>query len=106
MITYSQTVGRATNNQAEYEALLAALSKASELGCEEVEVRSDSNLVIKQMRGEYKVEAPELVNSHMRAKSLERNFKSVSYVHVPREENRVADKLVNLALKMLEESRD
>jgi ribonuclease HI len=91
-------LGNATNNVAEYSALLCGLERAEELGADEVEVRSDSELVVRQMRGEYRVRHPGLRQLVSRAHELARAFASVEYVHVRRELNREADRLANRAI--------
>lgn len=92
------TLGTATNNVAEYTALLKALEHVAGLKVKRVEVHSDSELMVKQMRGEYRVKNPELQDLYREAKDLERNFDRVTYTHVRREQNSRADKLCNEAL--------
>ena len=91
-------LGEATNNVAEYRALLLGLERARTLGAKSVEVRSDSELLVRQMNGEYKVKNEGLRELVTRARALERGFASVVYVHVRREQNREADRLANLAI--------
>jgi len=91
-------IGEATNNVAEYRALLMGLERAAELGASTVEVRSDSELVVKQLRGEYRVRSVALRDLFERAKQLSTAFQSVDYVHVRRELNRDADRLANRAI--------
>jgi ribonuclease HI len=93
-----EAIGVATNNVAEYRALIAGLAKAVELAVPEVEVRSDSELLVKQMRGEYRVKNPALRTLSLEAANLARRLARVAYVHVPREHNELADRLVNDAL--------
>ena len=93
-----ETIGVATNNVAEYRALVAGLAKAVELGLEELEVVSDSELVVKQMRGEYKVKNAALAELKAEAESLARRLPKVVYTAVRREHNELADRLVNEAL--------
>jgi ribonuclease HI len=93
-----EAIGTATNNVAEYRALLAGLEKALELGVNELEVVSDSELLVKQMRGQYKVKNAALRDLSLQAASLAREFGSVSYTAVRREHNELADQLVNEAL--------
>ncbi len=93
-----EPIGEATNNVAEYRGLVAGLSRAYELGAPEVEVRSDSELLVKQMRGEYRVKNPALRTLSLEAAQLARTIGRVEYVHVPRERNELADRLVNEAL--------
>jgi probable phosphoglycerate mutase len=93
-----ETIGVATNNVAEYRALIAGLEKAVELGIEELEVVSDSELLVKQMQGEYKVKNEALRDLNDEASFLERKLGRVRYKAVRREHNELADKLVNEAL--------
>jgi probable phosphoglycerate mutase len=93
-----ETIGVATNNVAEYRGLVAGLAKAVELGIDEVEVVSDSELLVKQMRGEYKVKNEALRELSLEATRLARQLKNVSYTAVRRAHNELADKLVNEAL--------
>jgi ribonuclease HI len=92
------TIGVATNNVAEYRALTAGLARALELGLGEVEVVSDSELLVKQMRGEYKVKNAALRELSLEAARLAREIGKVSYRAVRREHNELADSLVNEAL--------
>jgi ribonuclease HI len=96
--TVSQAIGHGTNNQAEYRGAIGALEAALALGAREVELRMDSELVVRQLIGEYKVRNPALIKLHSRVLHLRRRFERVSIVHVPREQNKVADKLANQAL--------
>jgi len=91
-------LGRATNNVAEYEALLHALRWALERGAREVRVFSDSELVVKQMGGVYKVKHPDMAPRHREAQALLRRFGKASIAHVRREQNREADRLANRAV--------
>jgi len=91
-------IGVATNNVAEYRALIAGLEKAVELGIGELEVVSDSELLVKQMQGEYRVKNEALRELNDEANSLERKLGRVRYTAVRREHNELADKLVNEAL--------
>ena len=93
-----ETIGVATNNVAEYRALIAGLEKAIELGIDELEVVSDSELLVKQMQGEYRVKNEALRELNDEANSLERKLGRVRYKAVRREHNELADKLVNQAL--------
>jgi ribonuclease HI len=93
-----EAIGVATNNVAEYRGLLAGLEAALERGVEEVEVVSDSELVVKQMRGEYKVKNETLRDLVDAAHALESRFRRVTYTAVRREHNELADRLVNEAL--------
>ena len=91
-------IGVATNNVAEYTALLNGLRRAVELGVTEVEVVSDSELMVKQMRGEYKIKNAALRELALEAARLARALGSVTYTAVRREHNKLADQLVNDAL--------
>ena len=93
-----ETIGVATNNVAEYSALIAGLQAALERGVVEVEVVSDSELLVKQMRGEYKVKNEALRDLSLQATRLARQLDKVEYRHVPRADNELADSLVNAAL--------
>jgi probable phosphoglycerate mutase len=102
LAAHGETIGVATNNVAEYRALVAGLEKAVELGVDEVEVVSDSELLVKQMRGEYKVKNAALRELSEEAAGVARRLRSVSYTAVRREHNELADRLVNEALDALE----
>jgi len=93
-----ERVGRATNNRAEYEGLIKALEVAADYGFEEVRIRSDSELVVKQLRGEWDTNDPGLRKRRVRARELLTQFDSWSIEHVPRELNERADELANEAL--------
>ena len=93
-----ERIGVATNNVAEYRALLAGLEKALELGVTELEVVSDSELLVKQMRGEYKVKNDALRALHGEASELAEELETVAYTAVRRAHNELADSLVNEAL--------
>jgi probable phosphoglycerate mutase len=93
-----QAIGLATNNVAEYSGLIAGLRKAAELHVPDVEVVSDSELMVKQMRGEYRVKNAALRALSVEAASLAREFANVEYRHVKRAHNELADRLVNEAL--------
>ena len=93
-----EAIGVATNNVAEYRALVAGLERALELGVDELEVVSDSELVVKQMRGEYRVKNEALRELSLAAARLARDLGSVTYTAVRREHNELADRLVNEAL--------
>jgi ribonuclease HI len=98
LAAHGEAIGTATNNVAEYRALIAGLEKALELGADDLEVVSDSELLVKQMRGEYKVKNAALRELASRAASLAGKLGSVSYTAVRREHNELADQLVNEAL--------
>jgi len=94
----SQAIGHSTNNQAEYRGAIAALEAALGLGANEVELRMDSELIVRQLSGRYKVRNPKLIPLHNRMLYLRTRFDRVSIVHVPRAQNKVADRLANAAL--------
>ena len=98
LAAHGEAIGVATNNVAEYSALIAGLEKAVELQIGELEVISDSELMVKQMRGEYKVKNEALRELSLRAAGLARKLGSVTYTAVRREHNKLADQLVNEAL--------
>ena len=93
-----EAIGIATNNVAEYRALIAGLERAIELGVSELEVVSDSELLVKQMRGEYRVKNAALIDLSLEAGRLARRLGAVRYTAVRREHNELADRLVNEAL--------
>ena len=93
-----EAIGVATNNVAEYSALVAGLRHAADAGVRELEVRSDSELMVKQMRGEYRVKNRDLQELFLDASRAAREVGSVTYTHVRREHNALADRLVNEAL--------
>lgn len=95
---YGEYLGEQTNNFAEYSALISALKRAKELGATEVECKLDSELVTKQMRGEYKVKEPGLQKLFVQAYNAAAQFKKVTYHHIFRESNKEADKQVNETL--------
>lgn len=97
-LVHAGYLGEATNNVAEYQALLWALAEARRRGFEAVEVRSDSELMVKQMRGEYRVKHPRLRGLHAKAAALARAFRAFSIRHVPRGDNAEADALANRAI--------
>jgi len=94
----AQLLGTATNNVAEYRALLLGLARAKELGASEIEVVGDSELIAKQVQGTYKVKHPAMRLLYLEAMHALRDFERWSIRTVPRAQNAHADKLVNLAL--------
>jgi ribonuclease HI len=93
-----EAIGVTTNNVAEYSALVAGLERAVEAGVSDLEVVSDSELMVKQMRGEYKVKNRALQDLFLDASRLARTIRKVTYTAVRREHNELADSLVNEAL--------
>lgn len=91
-------LGKTTNNVAEYAGLIAALTRAERQGLERLEVFSDSELLVRQINGQYKVKAPHLVPLFLRALKLRRSFPRFALRHVPRGENSHADGLANRAI--------
>ncbi len=98
LAAHGERIGVATNNVAEYRALIAGLEKALELGLEAVGVVSDSELLVNQMTGEYRVKNEALQKLYSEASRLARRIGDVSYTAVRREQNELADRLVNEAL--------
>lgn len=96
--TISKYIGVATNNHAEYMALIAALEKAHQLKAHEVDCYLDSELLVKQLKREYRVKEPNLASLFTKVWNLAINFKKINFYHVRREKNKEADKLVNQAL--------
>lgn len=94
----SEYIGRATNNQAEYKALIAALEKAKSTGAMEIEAFLDSELAVKQLNREYKVKDKDLAPLFLRVYNISLGFKKIVFKHIRREKNELADKLVNQAL--------
>lgn len=91
-------LGRATNNQAEYHALIAALQQAAHLGAQSVTCYLDSELIVKQLHREYRVKDPILGQLFLKVWGIAGKFSSVSFHHIRREHNKEADALVNAAL--------
>jgi ribonuclease HI len=94
----AETIGHATNNVAEYRALLLGIERAGTLGARELELVGDSELIVRQVRGEYRVKDAALRELHRQVAAALRNFDRWSIRNVPREENEHADRLVNEAL--------
>jgi ribonuclease HI len=98
LVTLGRFIGRATNNVAEYRALITALEQAKKLGAKRVQVRGDSELIIKQIKGEYKVKHPDMRELYDIATALMDEFDHVDIGHNLRHKNELADKLANLAM--------
>lgn len=94
----SEAIGRATNNEAEYRALLAGLQAALDAGVSDLLVRLDSELLVQQVTGAYRVKAANLKPYFDQVRRLMVRFTAVRFEHVPRERNSVADDLANAAL--------
>lgn len=98
LVTLGRFIGRATNNVAEYRALITGLEKALELGAKRINIRGDSELIIRQMLGQYRVKNPDLKELYDEAQALYRQFEHARIEHNYREKNTLADKLANLAM--------
>lgn len=99
LATISRSIGRATNNQAEYRALIAVLEEAHRLGATEAIVYLDSELAVRQLNGRYRVKNAALKTLHNDVRRLLGQLSSFSITHVPRQQNAEADRLANIALK-------
>jgi ribonuclease HI len=98
VVEEANTIGTATNNVAEYTALIEGLELAAELGVKKLDIFSDSELLVKQMNGEYRVKNPDLLELYQEAKRLAAGFEKVTLKHVRREQNARADAIGNEAL--------
>ena len=94
----SRRIGQATNNQAEYRAIIAALEEATRLGASDVDIRSDSQLVVSQINGAWRVRKPALKPLYHRVEQLQCQFQGFTITYVPRQQNMGADNLAHLAL--------
>ncbi len=95
----SQPIGLATNNQAEYRGIITALEEAIRLGVDQVDMRSDSELLVRQINGEYRVKNASLKPLHQKIKQLQSQLQAFTIIHIPRQQNKEADNLANIALK-------
>ena len=102
MAEVTDYLGVSTNNVAEYRALIMALGRALELGCKRIAVKMDSELVVKQLSGEYRVKDEKMIPLHAEVRRLLARFEGQSVEHVSRAANKHADKLVNAVLDALE----
>lgn len=91
-------LGKATNNQAEYEAVVLALTELKKLAATHILIRADSELAIRQLQGRYKVKSPHILPLYEKVRELAHSFESVSFEHIPREKNKQADRLANEAI--------
>lgn len=98
LATISRRIGRGTNNEAEYRAAIAVVEAAIALGATALELRMDSELIVRQLSGRYRVRNPALGRHYQRLEALRRQLQRFTVVHVPRERNKVADRLANAAL--------
>src|ERR1700710_1549091 len=99
LVTLGRFIGRATNNVAEYRALITGLLEAKKLGAKKIIVRGDSELIIKQMLGEYRVKNPDMKLLYDEAIGLFRQFAQAKIEHNLRHKNELADRLANLAME-------
>ncbi len=95
-------IGKSTNNEAEYKAVIEGLKACGEIGVEKAEFFIDSLLIVSQLNGNFKVKEPRMKSLFKEAKDVEKNIKLVKYTHVKREKNSEADKIVNDVLDSLE----
>ena len=95
----AEGLGEATNNVAEYTAVIRGLERARELGATDVLLRSDSQLLINQLNGRYRVKSPNLLPLHQRVRELAVSFDSIEFEHVRRERNVEADRLANAGVE-------
>jgi len=94
----SEFIGRATNNQAEYRAVIAAFDLIGKFEADEVNFFLDSELVVKQLKGEYRVKNQELAPFFLKIHNLKQKYKKISFTHIRREFNKEADRLANEAM--------
>ncbi len=99
--SFSRCIGTTTNNEAEYRAIIAALQKAVSLGAREVALKSDSELVVKQLNGRYRVKASTLKPLYQQVQKLQSFLGRLTITHIPRTANRKADSLANKALNLV-----
>ncbi|MFH1838231.1 MAG: ribonuclease HI family protein [Candidatus Kuenenbacteria bacterium] len=98
ILEFSEFIGNATNNQAEYKAVILALEEAKKLKAKEIDFYSDSELIVNQLNQKYKVKNKELSFLFLKVWNLSLNFNKITYTHILREQNKEADKLVNQIL--------
>jgi ribonuclease HI len=98
LVTLGRYIGKATNNIAEYRALITAMEEAKKLGAKRIKIRGDSELVVRQMTGVYRVRHPDLIPLHRQAKELLESFDQATIEHNYRDKNELADRLGNLAM--------
>lgn len=97
-LRFKKYIGHATNNQAEYRAVILALEEAKKIGGQELKFFLDSELVVRQLNEEYKIKDAELGKLFVQVWNLRQQFRRITFAHVPREQNRAADALVNQAI--------
>jgi ribonuclease HI len=98
VVTLGRFIGRATNNVAEYKALITAMKEALKLGARKVIIRGDSELIVRQMTGQYRVKNPDLRDLYDEAQHILHEFDEAKFEHNLRHKNELADKLANLAM--------
>lgn len=98
LLEHSRYIGETTNNQAEYAAVVDALHHAKELGADEIAFFLDSELVVKQLNGEYRVKDADLAQMFLKVHNARLAFRKVTFTHVRREQNKDADRLANEAM--------
>jgi len=98
IFSLSKFIGNTTNNQAEYRAVILGMEKAKELCAKDLDFFLDSELVVKQLRREYKIKNQDLASRFLEIHNLSQSFRNISYTHVRREFNKEADKLANEAM--------
>lgn len=98
LVTLGRFIGKATNNVAEYHALITSMKEAKRLGATKIKIRGDSELVVRQMNGVYRVKHPDLLPLYREAKDLFDSFEQASIEHNYRNKNELADRLGNLAM--------
>ncbi len=98
LASISQPIGLATNNQAEYRAIISALDYTLRLGANQVNMRSDSELVVNQINGQYRVKNTSLKPLYQKVKQLQTQLEGFTITHIPRQQNREADNLASKAL--------
>jgi ribonuclease HI len=98
LVTLGRFIGTCTNNVAEYRALITAMEEAKKLGAKKILIRGDSELIIKQMKGEYRVKHPDMKVLYEEAQDLIHQFDSAKIEHNLRHKNELADRLANLAM--------
>src|SRR5438046_2218539 len=106
LVTLGRFIGTVTNNVAEYRALITAMEEARKLGATKIVIRGDSELIIKQMRGEYRVKHPDMKVLYDEAQNLIREFDDAKIEHNLRHKNELADKLANLAMDRRQDVTD
>ncbi|MBU0506032.1 MAG: ribonuclease HI family protein [bacterium] len=98
LLGFKKFLGIQTNNQAEYEGLILALTELKKLEATNILLNADSELMIKQLNGIYRVKNPKILDLYIRAQKIIKDLRPISFVHVPRNENKKADLLANMAI--------